>query len=67
MPIQAAANRLKREIETNSTRSVQPVAAEQPKEAPKEEAKAEDKGAKKGKVKGPPKGTVAKVEEVPPT
>jgi len=63
MPIQAAANRLKREIETGKTKSEQPK-VEEVKEV-KEEAKKDDKGktAKGGKKdKGPPKPA-----KVPPT
>jgi leucyl-tRNA synthetase len=65
MPIQAAANRLKMEIESGKTRSVQPEAPKV--EAPKpEEPKADDakKGGKAGKAK---KEKVVEVKKVPPT
>ena len=61
MPIQAAANRLKREIETGKTKS------EQPKAAPPAPAKVEEKkgGAKGGK--GDKKAAAPAVVKVPPT
>lgn len=66
MPIQAAANRLKREFDEGKTRSVQPQAPEEPQN---EEVKQEDKGGKKGKAKGgaAKKDAAPKVEKVPPT
>jgi leucyl-tRNA synthetase len=68
MPIQAAANRLKREIESGKTRSEQPVKKEQPKVEEKgpAEKKEEVKGGKKGKAKATDKKEV-KEERVPPT
>ena len=62
MPIQAAANRLKREIETGKTKSEQPKAAPAP--APAAPAKEEKKGGKGGKDKKAPAAAVVKV---PPT
>jgi len=65
MPIQAAANRLKMEIEGGKTRSIQPVAAPVTAPAPKAAAKPEEK---KGKPKGNEKKAAAPVvERVPPT
>ena len=68
MPIQAAANRLKMEIEGGKTRSIQPVAVAAPvtaPAAPKDSAKPEEK---KGKPKGNEKKAAAPVvERVPPT
>lgn len=61
MPIQAAANRLKREIETGKTRSEQPKAAP----APAAPAKEEKKGGKGGKDKKAPSAPA--VVKVPPT
>jgi len=66
MPIQAAANRLKKEIESGKTRS------EQPKEAPVVEEKKEEqipKGGKQGKAKGGDKkdAKAPAVVKVPPT
>ena len=46
MPIQAAANRLKREITSGEIKSKQP---EKKEEVKKEETKKDDKGGKKGK------------------
>lgn len=62
MPIQAAANRLKMEIESGKTRSVQP-------EAPKvEEPKPEEKkGDGKKDKKGGKKDKPVEVKKVPPT
>lgn len=45
MPIQAAANRLKREITSGEIKSIQP---EKKEEVKKEEPKKDDKGGKKG-------------------
>jgi hypothetical protein len=59
MPIQAAANRLKMEIESGKTRSEQPKAAPP---APKAEEK---KGGKGGK--GDKKAAAPAVVKVPPT
>jgi len=58
MPIQAAANRLKREIETGKTKSEQPK-VEEVKEEKKEDTKKGGKGKKDAKAKAPAK--------VPPT
>lgn len=63
MPIQAAANRLKSEIESGKIRSEQPKAVEAPKV---EEKKEEVKGGKKGKAK-PSDKKDDKVATVPPT
>jgi leucyl-tRNA synthetase len=68
MPIQAAANRLKMEIEAGKTRSVQPTApVEEEKKA--EEEKQIPQGGKKGKAKGgdKKKEDKPKVMKVPPT
>lgn len=63
MPIQAAANRLKMEIESGKTRSVQPVAPKE--EEKKSDAKADDK--KGGKDKKGKKEKPVEVKKVPPT
>jgi leucyl-tRNA synthetase len=74
MPIQASANRLKAEITSGKTRSVQPAAApveeapkvEEKKEEPKKEEAAVPKGGKKGKdAKKAAKAPA--VKRVPPT
>ena len=68
MPIQAAANRLKMEIESGKTRSEQPKAAEKPVEEEKKEEKPAE-GGKKGKAKGgaAKKEKAPEVVKVPPT
>lgn len=64
MPIQAAANRLKMEIESGKTKSVQPEAPKV--EEPKPEEKKAD-GDKKGKDKKVKKEKAVEVKKVPPT